>query len=337
MRGGLRRAVSRVLEGVVAPTATQELAASDDGEQIGRLRAGLAAVSERVGPWTAHNIELLPNVFTKGAEACGEELKLRRVRQLVGDLMPRPASELRVLDLGAHEGLYGIELALAGAEVVFIEGRDAAAERIRFAATALSLDRVSVHTQDALQLSVAEHGEFEVVLCLGLLYHLGADEVLALLQRIRSVCRGVLVLDTHIALEDDELASFPDDAFWIDPGAALSDIRTVDVDGRTYRGRDYREHQPGASQEERLHASWASLSRDTSFWPTKPSLLNALVASGFTTVLECTVPPLIGLPPDRVTLVAIPGDQVRLKSSSIQASVAYEPIPERESDPSART
>jgi 2-polyprenyl-3-methyl-5-hydroxy-6-metoxy-1,4-benzoquinol methylase len=335
VRAGVRRAVNRVLGGGVAPTAKREPASSDDAEQIARLRAGLAAVSERVGPWTAHNIELAPDVFTKGAEACGEELKLRRVRQLVSDLVPRPESELRVLDLGALEGLYGIELALSGAEVVFIEGRHAAAERIRFASAALSLDRVSVHTQDVQQLSIAEHGEFDVVLCLGLLYHLGADEVLALLQRIHSVCRGVLVLDTHIALEDDELASFPDDAFWIDPRVALSDIRTVDVDGRTYRGRDYREHQPEASHEDRLHASWASLSRDTSFWPTKPSLLNALVASGFTTVLECTVPPLIGLPPDRVTLVAVPGDPVRLRSSSIQAGVAYEPIPERESDPSA--
>lgn len=335
MRAGVRRAVSRVLGGVVAPTAKRDPASSDEGEHIARLRAGLAAVSERVGPWTAHNIELAPDVFTKGAEACGEELKLRRVRQLVSDLVPRPASELRVLDLGALEGLYGIELALSGAEVVFIEGRDAAAERIRFASAALSLDRVSVHTQDVRQLSIAEHGEFDVVLCLGLLYHLGADEVLALLQRIRSVCRGVLVLDTHIALDDDELASFPDDAFWIDPRVALSGIRNVDVDGRTYRGRDYREHHPEASHEDRLHASWASLSRDTSFWPTKPSLLNALVASGFTTVLECSVPPLIGLPPDRVTLVAVPGDPVRLTSSSIQASTAYEPIPERESDPSA--
>jgi len=324
------------LGGGIAPTTQQERASPDDGERIARLRAGLAAVSERVGPWTAHNIELAPDVFTKGPEACGEELKLRRVRQLISDLVPRPASELRVLDLGAHEGLYGIELALSGAEVAFIEGRDAAAERIRFASAALSLDRVSVHTQDVQELSIAEHGEFDVVLCLGLLYHLGADEVLALLQRIRSVCSGVLVLDTHIALDDHELAAVPDEVFWIDPRDALSDMRTVHVDGRTYRGRDYREHLPEASHEDRLQASWASLSRDTSFWPTKPSLLNALVASGFTTVLECGVPPLIGLPPDRITLVAVPGDPVQLRSSSIQANAVYEPIPERESDRSAR-
>ena len=298
-------------------------------ERIDRLRDGLARVVEQVGPWTAHNIELAPGVFTKGADPSGEEPKLRRVRQLVGDLVPRPVSQLRVLDLGALEGLYGVELALSGAEVVFVEGRDAAAERIRFAVDALGLERATVFTQDVQHLSISEHGEFDVVLCLGLLYHLDATEVFALLARIRSVCRGVLVLDTHIALEDDELASLPDEVFWIDPHVALSSIRTLDVDGRTYRGRDYREHDPASSPEDRLHASWASLSKETSFWPTKPSLLNALVVSGFTTVLECSIPPLPGLPPDRVTLVAVPGEPVELKSSSINATVPSGPVPER--------
>jgi hypothetical protein len=268
-------------------------------------------------------------VFTKGAEPSGEELKLRRLRQLVGDLAPQPWSQLRVLDLGALEGLYGIELALSGAEVVFVEGRDAGAERIRFAVEALGLERAKVITQDVGRLARSEHGEFDVVLCVGLLYHLDAAGVFALLERMQSVCRGLLVVDTHIALEDDELAQFPDDVFWVDPRVALSNVRSLVVNGRTYRGRDYREHDPGSSLEDRLRASWASLDNETSFWLTKPSLLNALVAAGFTTVLECDVPPLPSLPPDRVTLVAVPGERVKLKSSSINSAVAYEPIPER--------
>lgn len=288
----------------------------------------MAAVAERVGPWTAHNIELAPGVFTRGAEPSGEEPKLRRVRQLVGDLAPAPVSQLRVLDLGALEGLYGIEFALSGAEVVFIEGREPSAERIRFATEALGLDRAKVVTQDVQDLTVGEHGEFDVVLCIGLLYHLDAPGVFSLIERMRSVCRGLLVLDTHIALEDDELARFADGIFWVDPHA-LSGVRSITVDGRTYRGRDYREHEPDAPTEQRLQATWASLDNDTSFWPTKPSLLNALVAGGFTTVLEAEVPPLVGMPPDRATLVAVAGESVRLRSSSLNAALPYELVPER--------
>jgi 2-polyprenyl-3-methyl-5-hydroxy-6-metoxy-1,4-benzoquinol methylase len=301
---------------------------ADEKNRERRLRAELAEVADRVGPWTAHNIELAPGVFTKAAEPSGEELKLRRIRQLVGDLAPRPASQLRVLDLGALEGLYGVELALSGAEVVFVEGREASAERIRFAIEALGIERAKVITQDVQNLTRSEHGEFDVVLCIGLLYHLDAPGVFELLTRIKSVCRGLLVLDTHIAIEDDELASFPGDVFWVDP-RALSDVRSVIVGDRTYRGRDYREHEPNASAEQRRQATWASLENDTSFWPTKPSLLNGLAAAGFTTVLECDVPPLIGLPPDRVTLVAVPGEQIELKSSSINAALAFGPTPER--------
>jgi SAM-dependent methyltransferase len=292
------------------------------------VRAQLAAISERIGVWTAHNIELAPGVFTRSAEPSGEEAKLRRVRQLVDDLAPAPVSQLRVLDLGALEGLYGIELALSGAEVVFVEGRESGSERIRFAVESLGLERARVVTQDVQDLTSQEHGEFDVVLCIGLLYHLDAPGVFSLLEQMHSVCRGLLVLDTHIALEDDELARLDAQAFWVDPHA-LSDVRSLVVGGRTYRGRDYREHEPGASAEQRRQATWASLENDTSFWPTKPSLMNGLVAAGFTTVLECIVPPLVGLPPDRVTLVAVPGARVELRSSSINAALPYEPIPER--------
>jgi hypothetical protein len=306
----------------------REQPSRDEDDRRRWLRAELAMIADRVGPWTAHNIELAPGVFTKRAAPTGEELKLRRVRQLVDDLAPRPTSQLRVLDLGALEGLYGVELALSGAEVVFVEGREASAERIRFTVEALGLERTKVMTQDVHELTRSEHGEFDVVLCIGLLYHLDAPGMFALLERMRSVCRNLLVLDTHIAIEDDELAQAPGDVFWIDPHT-LSGVRSLVVDGRTYRGRDYREHEPGSSAEQRLQATWASLDNDTSFWPTKPSLLNALVAAGFTTVLECDIPPLAGSPPDRVTFVAVPGERVELESSSINAALPYEPVPER--------
>ncbi|MHB8658425.1 MAG: class I SAM-dependent methyltransferase [Solirubrobacteraceae bacterium] len=302
--------------------------AEETNEPSDRLQADLAECRRLTGDWTAHNIELRPGVFTKGSEPSGEELKLRRILQLVADLAVAPMDELRVIDLGALEGLYGLELALRGAEVVFVEGREVSAAKIRFAARELGLERVEVRTEDVRRLSSATHGHFDVVLCLGLLYHLDHASLLELLARMLDVCRGVLVLDTHIALEDDELNVVGVD-LWIDPAASLSSMREVSRGGRTYRGRDYLEHRPEAGDAERLGSLWASLDNGTSFWPTRPSLLSALVEAGFTSVLECHAPPLIGLPPDRVTLVALGGAQEALRTSTILAEVPYERIPER--------
>jgi Methyltransferase domain len=292
------------------------------------LRADLASLEAQAGAWTAHNLELAPGLFTKGPGPSGEELKLRRVAQLVADLSSRPSGDLRVIDLGALEGLYGIELALGGAEVVFVEGRQASADKIQFAIDALGLRRASVRTQDVRLLSRAEHGEFDVVLCIGLLYHLEQEGLFEVIRRMREVSSGFVVVDTHIALEDDEIARYGPDAFWVDP-RTLSKVREFEVDGRRYRGRDFVEHAPESTQEERIGSAWASLDNQTSLWLTRPSLTNALMAGGFTSVLECTVPPLPGLPPDRVTLVAKAGERIRLKSSSVLADVAFEALPER--------
>ncbi len=299
----------------------------DERNQSERVRRELTEVAARTGSWTSHNIEVAPGVFTKGNEISGEELKLRRITQLVRDLVGRPLEGLRALDLGALEGLYGMELALAGMDVVFVEGRDASAEKIRFARRSLGIERGEVFTQDVRELSRSTHGQFDVILCIGLLYHLELESVLGLLRTMRELCTGAAVIDTHIALEDDELRRAAG-SLWIDADKTLSPIQTVELEGHVYRGRNYLEHDAGSSPESRAQAMWASLDNETSFWPTKTSLTNALIRAGFTSVLECLAPPLPGLAPDRVMLAAIPGDRRPLSSSSIMADVEYEPMPE---------
>ncbi len=234
---------------------------------------------------------------------------------------------MRALDLGALEGLYGLELALAGAEVVFVEGRESSAEKIRFAGRSLGIERAEVFTQDVRELSLSSHGQFDVILCIGLLYHLELESVLQLLTTMRELCTRAVVIDTHIALEDDELRRAAGE-LWIDADKTLSPLQTVELDGQIYRGRNYLEHDAASSPERRAQALWASLDNETSFWPTKTSLTNALVAAGFTSVLECLAPPLPGLAPDRVMLAAISGERRLLSSSSIMADAEYEPMPE---------
>jgi hypothetical protein len=277
------------------------------------IQSNLRDLISREGPWSGHNIEVAPGVFTRGSSPSGDEGRFQFVKQLAADLARRPLQRLRVLDLGALEGQYGIEFALEGAEVVFIEGREPSAKKIRFALDALGIERASVRTEDVRNLKRSEHGEFDVVLCIGILYHLDQAGVFGLIRSMREVCTDVLVLDTHIAHEDGDVAQHTRGDFWVDP-QALSDMREIEIDGQRYRGRDYIE---AAREQELPGALWASLDNVTSFWPTMPSLVNALRAAGFTTVLE-PLGPWLGWPPDRRVLVAKAGERIRLRSTSFE-------------------
>ncbi len=251
------------------------------------IRAELAEVARRHGPWTAHNVELAPGIFTISSEPTGDEVKLRRVVQIVGDLVDGRFDELRVLDLACLEGMYALELAKRGAHVVAIEGREANLEKARFSARVLGLDAaVEFLQEDVRGLSQLRHGEFDVVLCLGILYHLDAPDVFPFVERLAEVCQRALVLDTNVSLRPED---------------------TQRSDGHVYRGESLFEHDPSSTQEERLRAVWSSLDNTSAWIPTKPSLLTLLARAGFTSVYECFVPVEPEKTPARLTLVALRG------------------------------
>jgi 2-polyprenyl-3-methyl-5-hydroxy-6-metoxy-1,4-benzoquinol methylase len=80
-------------------------------------------------------------------------------------------------------------------------------------------------------LTKERHGEFDVVLCLGILYHLDTPDVLRFVEQIAGLCKRFAVFYTFIGLKK---------------------ARAVDFQGKTYWGRDMREHANESSPEERL-------------------------------------------------------------------------------------
>ena len=265
----------------------------------------LEEVVARHGEWTAHNIDLGDGISTA---AFGPDLyRLRCVLQLADDLTDRPLPELRVLDLGALEGQFALEFALQGAEVVAIEGREANAAKARVAAEVLGLKRLEIRVEDVRKLSAERHGTFDVVLCLGLLYHLNAHDLFPFIDRLAEVCGSLLILDTHVGLSPREVHRH---------------------DGHEYYGVTFIEHSPRASAGRRERSLWASLDNDTSFWPTRPSLLNALQRGGFTSVLECSIPAL-ALPRDRLIFAALRGSPTEVRAISMGADAPPAEVPER--------
>jgi len=216
-------------------------------------------------------------------------VKVRRVLQLIGDLTRRPLRELRILDLGCGEGVYAIEAGLHGAQVLAIDARRERMDQGAACAARHGLGNVRFEQEDVRRITRTTHGEFDVVLLLGLLYHL--DEPLPVLENLHALCAGPLLVDTLVSLAPD------------------AEIRSRD---RVYRGTWHREHADADPPELRRSRVLKSIDNAMSFRFARESLVRALNDTGFTTVLECFVPLEPGRAEDRITLAALKGEPARL-------------------------
>lgn len=259
----------------------ETLVRKTDAAEIERRKAEVVRLW---GNWTAHNIHLGNDVYTLGPDS--EADKLRRIVQIVSDLSKRPVEQLRVLDLGSLEGGYAVELARRGAETVAIEGRRANLEKILFTKDVLGLTKLDVIQDDVRNLGNLRLGEFDVILCLGLLYHLDFPGVVSLVRQIAEDCRSLAIFDTYVG---------------------VGRLRRFEHGGYEYWGRVVREHLPQSSQDERLADKWASLDNTESVWIARNSFYNLLHDAGFTSAYECNLPTETRKPADRLTVVAVKG------------------------------
>jgi ubiquinone/menaquinone biosynthesis C-methylase UbiE len=223
-------------------------------------------------------------------------------------MVSKPIKDLRVLDLACLEGLYGLEFASHGAEVVSIEVREPNLEKARFAGEALGLSNICFVQDDVRNLSVEKYGEFDVVLCLGIFYHLTVPDVFLFTEKMFDVCKQLTIVDTHVSLE--------------------SNISHRHAD-HEYFGWTFREHDSASSAEERLKQLWASLDNETSFWFTRPSIYNLFSNVGFTTVYSCNVPVVPSKGADSETFIALKGSKAQLQTSSVLNDQALPLWPEK--------
>lgn len=273
------------------------------------LKSRKAEIEREHGAWTAHNVDLGDGLFTIESGLTYDTVKLRRVVQAVSDLTGGGFSKLRVLDLGVLEGLYTLELSLQGArEAVGIEARDANLVKSEFSREALALSNARFIKDDVRNLSEEKHGRFDLVLCLGLLYHLDEPAVFEVLERMAKVCDRYLVIDSLISLEPMERVEFR---------------------GQACYGRRELEFKPGTSVAEKAKSLWSSADNDQSFLLTKKTLFRMLERLGFTSVFECHVPLEYVKPPDRVTMIAVRGRKVELKTFPALASMGEADVESR--------
>lgn len=155
-----------------------------------------------------HTIALPGGVVTSGVNK--SPLALSRLD------LPASLKGKSILDVGAWDGFYSFEAVRRGADRVlatdsFVWRGQWGQHGFLLARHALGLDaHVEDRFIDVMELSPETLGEtFDVVLFLGVLYHL-RDPITAL-ERVASVCRGLLVIETETGLN---WLSYPAARLW---------------------------------------------------------------------------------------------------------------------------
>ena len=143
-----------------------------------------------------HRIEVRPGIVTPGINDSPFNLRMLE--------LPADCSGMRVLDIGARDGFFSFELERRGADVLAVDYMPA--ERTGFPIAAQLLgSRVPFRQANLYHLSPAELGTFDLVLFLGLLYHL-PDPIRAL-RIVRSLCTWRMYLETLVI---DDTVLLPD-------------------------------------------------------------------------------------------------------------------------------
>lgn len=148
-----------------------------------------------------HQIELAPGVTTPGCHH--SKLGLEYLDRLG---LPRDCSGRRVLDVGCMDGFFAFEMERRGATVVGLDYADPEVTGFSIAQRVLG-SRVEHRTENVYDLDPERHGRFDLVLFLGVLYHL-RNPMLAF-DRVRAVTEdgGLLFVETQLSTEPSVFSS----------------------------------------------------------------------------------------------------------------------------------
>ncbi|MEM9271509.1 MAG: class I SAM-dependent methyltransferase [Cyanobacteria bacterium P01_F01_bin.143] len=147
---------------------------------------------ESVNHWY-HKIELAPGIFTPGVRDCNDVLS---TLDSLG--LPKNCESFRVLDIGCRDGFFSFEMEARGAEVVAIDYMEVDITGFSVVSQVKN-SNVKYFTDNVYNLNPRKYGSFDVILFLGVLYHL-RNPMLAL-DQIRQIIKpdGLLLIETQIA------------------------------------------------------------------------------------------------------------------------------------------
>lgn len=194
---------------LLLPRVERRVAVEEPGYMVSHVghaslsTAELQAEVDRLGAWTATfplrgGVRTTPDTIEAAVERMHRLFRRDLIGGTVADLLGDELETTTILDVGCNSGYFSFDLADRGAAQV--DGIDLRHENIaqaRFLAEHYGIDNVSFEVSDAE--ADAPAGQWDVVLNLGLLYHV--TQPLALLRQTYDWCRRFAVIDTVCTLE----------------------------------------------------------------------------------------------------------------------------------------
>jgi tRNA (mo5U34)-methyltransferase len=168
-------------------------------------RAEIERLIRQHGRWW-HEIEVAPGIITPGDDS--NRMKLP-ILDSIG--LPRSMEGLRALDVGCSDGFFSFEMEKRGASVVAI---DFVPEDYTGFAVAKEIlgSSVEYRMENVYNLEPERFGTFDVVLFLGVLYHLrnplgGLDAIRSVMNDGGQLFVGTMMIDEYFQLPDRSVTS----------------------------------------------------------------------------------------------------------------------------------
>jgi SAM-dependent methyltransferase len=228
--------------------------------------------------WTSHNIRLSPEITTMPGQPDFIETNTRldSILRALPFFYRDGLKGLRVADLGCLEGGFALAMARRGMNVIGIEARQTNLAKAFLLKEHFELPNLEFRQDDVKNFTRESYGTFDIVLALGILYHL--DEPLKWMRQLAGATDGLLIVDSHFAPAQDSGLAL------LDPRIAqLGPLLQIEDAGMTYEGRWFTDCSAEVDRETQV---WASYSNNKSFWLTKDSLCCGLRRAGFNLVFE---------------------------------------------------
>ncbi len=125
------------------------------------------------------------------------DTRWQMLQACLDDRLGKSRSGLTALDLASHQGWFALKMAQAGfATVSGIDARESHVDDSRLISEIYGLDQLSFTQGDIHELDSGQLGQFDVVLMLGLLYHL--ENPIGALRTCRALCSNLCIIETQI-------------------------------------------------------------------------------------------------------------------------------------------
>jgi SAM-dependent methyltransferase len=155
---------------------------------------------EALGPW------FYPFDFGGGVQTTSNvpphvtyifETRRVMVESVVSTHFAERFSRIRCLDVGCHEGFYSFAMARLGIErITGLDVRDANLQKARFAAEQLGHTSIAFQQGNIEEIDPTSLGSLELVLFLGVLYHL--ENPMRALRNLRALTSELCVIETQV-------------------------------------------------------------------------------------------------------------------------------------------